>query len=59
MITRLFQACGYVLGQNRREPCIGPYIVGDAPTEVAWAGPRRPPSSQTFTGDRQLRTTAT
>ena len=49
VIARLFQACGYVLGQNPSQSLLGPYIVGDAPTLVSWAGPTSAAASQTFT----------
>ena len=36
VIARLFQACGYALAASATPSAFGPYIVGDAPTPIAW-----------------------
>ena len=37
LIARLFQACGYALTAFAAPSVNGPFVVGDAPTSVAWA----------------------
>ena len=54
LIARLFQACGYQLGANPTQSMLGPYIVGNAPTPVAWGVPTPVAASDVFTATGEM-----